>query len=142
MDTASRSTPEAKLRSPPSPISKISEATPDSGASQEKATCLNPVKPQPHVARLPPRAEAGRAHPLCRDLVRREGGVHRLCGQGRALLVRTLDPDVERVVEGTGAAEEVDPVRVLVADEVVRGLDRVERARGDLEGLGEAAEAP
>src|SRR5215469_6115793 len=54
MDTESRSTPEAKLTSPTSPISKISEATPDSGASQEKATCLKPVKPQPHVAQLPP----------------------------------------------------------------------------------------
>src|SRR5262249_19248018 len=37
-------------------------------------------------------------------------------------------------------AEEVDPVRVLVADEVVRRLDRVERARRDLEGLRQAAE--
>src|SRR5215813_6307444 len=54
MDTESRSTPEAKLTSPTSPISKISEATPDAGASQEKATCLKPVKPQPHVAQLPP----------------------------------------------------------------------------------------
>src|SRR5262245_54293127 len=54
IDTESRSTPEAKLTSPTSPISKISEATPDAGASQEKATFLKPVKPQPHVAQLPP----------------------------------------------------------------------------------------
>src|SRR5215831_6634069 len=54
IEIASRSTPEAKLASPTSPISKMSDATPDSGASQEKATCLKPVKPQPHVEQLPP----------------------------------------------------------------------------------------
>src|SRR5262249_55377964 len=54
IEIASRSTPEAKLASPTSPISKMSEATPDSGASQEKATCLKPVNPQPHVGQLPP----------------------------------------------------------------------------------------
>src|SRR5262249_6633299 len=52
--TQARSTPGAQWTLPTSPISKISEATPDAGASQEKATCLKPVKPQPHVAQLPP----------------------------------------------------------------------------------------
>ena len=40
--------------SPTSPISKMSEASPEVGASQLKLRVLKPVYPHPHVVQLPP----------------------------------------------------------------------------------------
>src|SRR5207247_624540 len=47
-------TPLGKTMSPTSPISKMSEASPEVGASQLKLRVLKPVYPHPHVVQLPP----------------------------------------------------------------------------------------
>src|SRR5207247_3717925 len=85
------------------------------------------------------------AHVLSRHLDGGERAIHLELRKRSCVPARTLDADLHGVIERTLTAVEIDPVRILVAHEIVGRLHRIQGPGCHLEGLAQGArlgEAP